>query len=48
MRLSANYVASSRLSYHKYLTKKREGWRKAAEPSLPVETPPEEVKSGAR
>ena len=48
MRISANHVASSRLSYHKYLAIKREGWLKAAEPSPPVETPPEEVKSTAR
>jgi hypothetical protein len=47
MRLSANVIATRRLRYHKHFTKKREDWIEAAEPSLPVESPPEEVKSSA-
>ncbi|KAH7183426.1 uncharacterized protein B0J16DRAFT_345789 [Fusarium flagelliforme] len=47
MRVSAYNVATRRLSYHKNFTKKREEWIKATEPSPPVESPPEEVKSSA-
>ncbi|KAJ4138589.1 hypothetical protein NW768_002438 [Fusarium equiseti] len=47
MRLSADGVATRRLSYHKRFTKMREDWTKPAEPSPPVESLPEEVKSSA-
>ena len=48
MRRSAKTIATLRLRYHEHFTKKREDWIEAAEPSLPVENPPEEIKSSAR